>query len=118
MRYSKYGAKKTEYNGIKFDSKKEAERFQELLLLQKANKIKNLKLQPKYELQEKFILNGKTHRAITYIADFEYLDLEKNIIIVEDVKSSFTAKNEVFRLKEKMFLKKYGNKYIFRKVIR
>lgn len=118
MKYSKYGAKKTIVNGISFDSKKEADRFMELFILQKANKIKNLKLQPRYELQEKFKFNGKTYRAIYYVADFEYYDIERKATIVEDVKSKFTEKNELFRLKEKMFLKNYGDKYIFEKVIR
>ena len=118
MAYSKYKSKKTQYDGIEKKKKKEQERYIELLLLQKANKIKKLRLQPKYELQSNFKLNGKTYRAINYIADFEYFDNRSQQIIVEDVKSKFTAKNDVYRLKKKMFLKKYGDKCKFVEVIK
>ena len=102
MYYQKYGNKKVLINGIKFDSKKEANRYYELLLLQKSGEISNLELQPKFLLQEGFKKNGKTYRKIEYIADFKYIENGK--IIVEDVKGFST---EVFKLKNKLFEYKY-----------
>lgn len=103
-RYSKYNAKKTKIGGITFDSKREAQRYTELKLLLKAKKIKDLELQPKFELQPHYKKNGKTVRAITYIADFMYTDTETGKIVVEDVKGMRT---EVFNIKKKMLEYKY-----------
>ena len=50
MAYNKYRNIKTEVDGIKFDSKREAQRYQELKLLEKGGVISNLELQPKFEL--------------------------------------------------------------------
>lgn len=102
MSKSKYNAKKTLVDGICFDSKAEARRYQELKLLEKAGEIKGLVLQPKYLLQEAFEKNGKRYRAIYYIADFEYLD--GSAIIIEDVKGKKTA---MYQLKKKMFERRY-----------
>lgn len=103
----KYGNKKTIIDGIKFDSKKEAKRYNELKLLEKAHIIKELELQKKFELQPKFINNSNEHiRAIYYIADFYYYDNEQNKYIVEDVKGYRT---DVYRLKKKLFEYEYPN---------
>ena len=96
--YQKYGNKKVLINGIKFDSKKEANRYYELMLLQKAGIVSSLELQPRFLLQESFKKNGKTYRKIEYIADFKYIENGK--IIVEDVKGFET---DVFKLKNKLF---------------
>ena len=109
---SKYLAKKTIVNGIEFDSKKESGRYATLLLLQQSGRIKNLKLQPRFVLQESFKKNGTTYRKIEYVADFEYFDVKENKEIVEDVKSNFTEKDKVFRLKRKLFEYKYPDKTI------
>lgn len=110
MTRSKYNSIKTKVDGIKFDSKKEAERYQELKLLERAGIIKELELQPRFLLQDKFKLGGTTHRKIEYVADFKYWDKEKKVYIVEDVKG---VKTDVYKLKKKIFLKKYGLKYMF-----
>jgi hypothetical protein len=99
----KYRAKAMTIDGIRFDSKKEAKRYIELKMLEKAGKIKELKLQPVFLLQEGFHRNGKAIRQITYRADFEYID-EKGQKVVEDVKG---FKTDVYKLKKKLFLKKY-----------
>ena len=109
---NKYRAKKTTIDGITFDSRKEAMRYQELKLLEKAKVIKDLKLQPKFELQESFRREGETYRAITYIADFMYIDCATGKTVVEDVKSKGTV-TQVYQIKKKMFLKLYGDKYDF-----
>ena len=105
--HAKYHNKKTEYDGIKFASKKEATRYCELKQLERAGIIKDLRLQPRYTLQEKYEINGRKERAITYIADFEYYDNEKQKIVVEDVKSPAT-KTQVYRIKKKLFEKRYN----------
>lgn len=111
--YSKYRAKKTVVDGIKFDSKREAERYCELKLLEKAKKIRNLELQPRFLLQDKFKdKQGNTHRKIEYVADFLYIDkLGRNV--VEDVKGVLT---DVYKIKKKIFLKIYDDKYYFREI--
>ena len=71
---SKYRNKRTEYDGIKFDSIKEKNYYIKLKLLEKSGKIKDLKLQVKFELQPSFKFKGKTIRAINYVADFTYYE--------------------------------------------
>lgn len=103
MTNSKYHAKKIEWNGERFDSKKEFYRYQELLLLQRAGKISNLKRQVKIPLlPSQKDENGKViERAVTYIADFVYFDIEQNKAIVEDTKG---VKTPEYILKRKMAL--------------
>ena len=84
---NKYRNRKTIVDGIKFDSKAEAKRYIELKLLQKNGLITNLQLQPRFELQPGYKNNkGENIRAITYKADFSYIENGK--MIVEDVKRS------------------------------
>lgn len=62
---------KTKVDGIPFDSQKEARRFIELRSLLKAGKIRNLKLQPQFTLQESYVTpEGERVRAVRYVADF------------------------------------------------
>lgn len=102
---SKYYSRKVIIDGIKFDSKKEGNRYLELKLLLKARKIRDLELQKKFELLPKYKINNKTIRAISYIADFVYWDISKNEMIIEDTKG---FKTEVYKLKKKLFEYKYG----------
>ena len=101
---NKYHNIKTIVNGIEFDSKKEARRYQDLLYLQKSGYIENLELQKPFELQPSFKKNGKTIRAITYIADFYYFDILENKWVVEDTKG---VRTDVYKLKKKLFEYKY-----------
>jgi len=109
----KYLSKKTTIDGITFDSKKEGLHYVELKKLEKQGKISNLELQPSFLLQEGFKRDGKKYRPITYIADFRYIENGK--VIVEDVKSSFTAKDKVYKIKKKLLLYKYGD-FEFREI--
>ena len=109
--YNKYGASKTIVDGIRFDSSKEAEHYSSLRLLERAGLISDLKLQPVFVLQDAFNCNGKKYRAIKYIADFMYKRDDR--IIVEDVKGD---KTDVYKIKKKLFLKKYGDQFEFREV--
>ena len=87
-----------------FDSKFEAQRYQELAYLEKANVITNLRCQVKYELiPSQKRPDGTTERAVNYIADFVYSD-GKNVI-VEDTKG---VKTPEYVIKRKLMLQKYG----------
>ena len=101
---SKYKNKKTQVDMYVFDSAKEAKRYKELKLLERAGEISNLELQPRFLLQESFRKNGRVYRKIEYIADFQYIENGKTI--VEDVKGIQT---DVFKLKHKIFEKIYPN---------
>ena len=105
-RRGKYNARKVQIDGITFDRLKEANRYSELKLLEKAGLIKDLTLQPRFNLQESFKKNGKSIGKIDYIADFMYFDNEKKKTIVEDVKG---YKTDVYKLKKKLFERKYMN---------
>lgn len=104
MRYSKYRNKKVVVDGIEFDSKKEANRYKELKLLEKAGEIKDLELQKVFELIPSFKKNGKTYRKTTYKADFSYFDTKEGKYIVEDVKG---FKTDIYKLKKKLFEYKF-----------
>ena len=104
---NKYHNKIIIYNGIKFDSIKEKNRYIELKLLERAGLIKNLKLQYEFELQPAFTLNNKKIRKISYIAVFYYFDNKLNDYIVEDVKSEITKKDKTYCLKKKLFQYRY-----------
>ena len=101
---TKYHAKKTIVDGITFDSRKEAARYAELKLLERAGVISQLTLQPRFELQKSFKKNGKTYRKIEYVADFMYRDNKAEKTVIEDVKG---VKTEVYKLKKKLFEAKF-----------
>ena len=111
---SKYGNRKViDGNGNKFDSKKEKDRYSELLMMEKAGLIQNLQRQVHFELlpamYENVVIELKTkfkeerkcvYRATEYIADFTYLQDGQEI--VEDVKASIRFQDPVYKLKKKM----------------
>ncbi len=106
MSYSKYRAKKTIVDGIKFDSMREASRYGGLKILEKQGYVSNLRCHPQYPLQEAFVnCHGESVRKIVYVADFEYNDREGNLV-VEDVKG---FKTKEYILKRKLFLYKFRN---------
>lgn len=101
---NKYRNRKTVRNGISFDSQKEADRYDELMLMQCSGAIKDLKLQPEFTLQEAFKTpEGETVRAIRYRADFSYQrptepDCSGKVYwipVVEDVKGYKTKEYEI-----------------------
>lgn len=106
---NKYRNIKTEIDGITFDSRKEAEYYSDLKMQEKAGLISELELQPHFLLQDKFRYEGKTMRKIEYIADFKYID-EEGVTTVVDVKGQ---KTDVYKLKKKLFLAKYGENIHF-----
>ena len=104
QKQNKYKNKKVVVDGIKFDSKKEANRYLELKLMEDNDYIKDLELQKKFELIPKYEINGRKVRAMNYICDFYYYDVLNKKYIVEDVKG---MKTQVYKLKKKMFEYKY-----------
>ena len=117
----KYHNTKVVLDGIQFDSKREAQRYQQLKLMEKAGAICDLKRQVKYELIPAQYIDGKcVERAITYTSDFEYYILKplkvKTVMadpdaktigqhVVEDVKGMRTKE---YIIKRKLMLYKYG----------
>lgn len=112
MVYSKYGNRKVIVDDVIFDSVKEANRYQELKLMERAGAIKDLELQPRFELVPKFSHEGETFRKVEYVADFRYYDVGLDREVVEDVKG---YKTEVYKIKKKMLLHKFP-KIDFREV--
>lgn len=92
-RGNKYGNRKTVVEGITFDSQREADRYQELRLLERAGQIDSLTRQPKFSLD----VNG-VHVA-DYFADFQYRDSASGRWIIEDSKGMRTR---VYIIKRKL----------------
>jgi hypothetical protein len=125
MKRTKYQAIKTKVDGIEFDSRKEARRYRELLLLQRAGEIQKLRTQEKFvlipsqyetvETGEYYQLGSKkgipktkevcVEKAVVYVADFTYMENGK--LVVEDTKG-FKTKDYI--IKRKLMLKEYGIK--------
>ena len=99
---NKYKNKKVIVDGIKFDSKKEATVYQELKLLEKVGRIRNLRRQVRFELVPK----TDKFSAVTYIADFTYED-DSGLHVI-DVKSYFTRKMPLYIVKKKLMYYRYG----------
>lgn len=106
---SKFGAVKTEVNGVKFASKAEAERYKTLLEAQARGIISGLELQPRFTLLDKFECRGEKIRAIEYVADFRYALPGREV--VEDVKGMILPE---FKLKLKLWKRLFGESYEFR----
>jgi hypothetical protein len=104
QRNGKYNSIRTEANGIKFASKKEAEFYKKLLLLKQSGEIIDIQLQPEFILQEGYIKDGKKVRPIKYIADFMVKYKDGNVEIID---TKGFRKNKVYLLKKKMFHYKY-----------
>lgn len=116
-RTTKYNNKKVEYDGMKFDSKKERDRYIALVDAQERGEISDLQTQVKYilipaireayevQLKTKSVIKTRTlQKAITYTCDFKYFHNERQEWVVEDVKASALSASldKCFVLKEKM----------------
>ena len=105
---TKYRSVATESRGIKFDSKKEARRYEELILLLRAGEISDLRLQHNITLIEGYTdADGIRVKPMVYKADFTYFD-KSGKWIVEDTKSEITRKNRVYLNKKKLLKDKRG----------
>lgn len=102
MYFRKYRAKPTTIDNIKFASRLEANYYLELKMLKKVGVVKDIKLQPRFLLQEGFKKNNKYYRPIHYVADFEVKYANHTEIV--ELKGYETA---VWKIKQKMFEYKY-----------
>ncbi len=107
---SKYGNIKTERENLHFDSKKEADRFDRLMLMLKAGEIKDLRLQVEFTLQPAYTTpEGERVRAIRYLADFTYYRKTEDgwEYVVEDVKTKPT-RTRLYLMKKKLMIDRLG----------
>lgn len=103
-RAAKYRNRKTERDGIVFDSKREADRYTQLRLLERAGKIHGLALQPSFTLVDsRRNALGKVERAVVYVADFLYFEGDSRV--VEDAKGVRTPD---YVIKRKLMLDRHG----------
>lgn len=123
---SKYHNTPAERSGesanIRFDSQKEARRYDELMLMLKAGEIRDLRLRPQFTLQEAYTTpDGKRVRAIRYVADFSYERMRPYwkgyeahcpddgwYRVVEDTKGGKATQTPTYKMKKKMMQDKYG----------
>lgn len=105
---SKYGATKTTIDGLTFDSKKEAARWQVLCALERSGHLRNLSRQLPFALRVRDTVIG------SYVPDFLYEERVGDDWVqrVEDVKSPATKKKELYRWKRKHFEAEYGLKIL------
>ena len=128
---AKYHNKPTERvtasgKAIHFQSRKEARRYDELMAMLNAGKIRDLRLQVDFTLQEAYTdAEGKRVLAIRYKADFTYKKPpneqlygshtaywadqagEPWMLVVEDVKSRPT-RTKTYAMKRKMMKERYN----------
>lgn len=107
---SKYKNKEVVYDGIKFKSTKERDRYIDLLLLERDGQIKDLELQPRYKLIDgvKFSDGSRAKPALRYTADFRYIDCKTGQTVVEDVKSKITKESTDYKMRRHMMLAIHG----------
>ena len=129
---NKYNARKVVVDGIRFDSKAEANRYSQLALLQKRGQISGLELQPRFYLwvapininASKISTNKEMEKRKHpygdicidewdlvkigyYTADFRYRD-DNGKVVIEDVKSWATAQERSYRLRKRLVEALYG----------
>ena len=119
---TKYHNKPVIYNGERFDSKKELNRWQELKLLERTGRVCDLRRQVKYQLipaqrePDTIGKNGKPvkgkllEREVCYIADFDYYleqPGQKPLHVIEDTKGVRTSD---YIIKRKLMLYRYGER--------
>lgn len=93
---------------IRFDSQKEARRYDELMMLLAAGEITDLRLQQHYTLSEAFVTPaGERVPAIHYVADFAYRT-KGGALVVEDVKGGKATQTPVYRQKKVLMQNRYG----------
>ena len=79
----KYGNAITEVDGIRFDSRKEAKYYEDLLWQQRTGAVKSIELQPEFVLQPAYEVAGKKIRPIIYKADFKVTEASGHVYYVD-----------------------------------
>lgn len=107
--------KHTHSDGTVCDSKRELKRYNDLLLLQKAGEIRDLKVHPRYPIEIRGIkVRYPSGRQMAYVADFAYEEFytrelgcgrgDKWYGVIEDCKMSSGYRTEVYRIKKALML--------------
>ena len=105
---SKYHSTPAERGELRFDSQKEARRYDFLIERERRGEIRDLRLQVDFTLQEAYTdAEGRRVRAIRYRADFTYYEGTQGRQVVEDVKSRPTRTRE-YAMKKKMLKDRFG----------
>ena len=101
LKENKYNNRKVTVDGITFDSVKEASRWQELKMMERAGEIVGLNRQQRIEL----IPKTKLYQARYYVADFVYFDKRANKTVYEDCKGYRT---DIYKLKKALLYWRHG----------
>lgn len=99
---SKYRNEKTVVDGRTFDSRREASRYKDLRLMEKAEEITSLRL------QERFPIIVCREEICIYVADF-YYQRKDGVWIIEDSKG---VRTPIYKLKKKLVEAIYGIKIL------
>lgn len=99
MTRNKYGAKPQVVDGVRFDSKREADRWWDLRMLEKGGEISQLERQVTFVLAPAVNLHGEKRKkaALRYVADFRYFDPKAGHFVVEDAKGRDTPVSRIKR---------------------
>ena len=103
VRANKYHAHKCTVDGIRFDSRKEARRYEELKMLVVAGAITSIDLQPEFPITVRELWRADGHLVACgrFRADFRYIDLVSGEVVIEDAKSPAT-KTTAYRLRKRL----------------
>jgi hypothetical protein len=102
---TKYGAKPCEIGGEKYRSQREAARHQQLLLLERAGHIRDLRREVPFPLAPPVVIGSRKRPAIRFFADFTYYEAGKPGLVVEDSKG---VRTPVYRLKRHLMKAIHG----------
>jgi len=96
---TKYRAQPQVVDGVRFDSKRELQRWNYLQTIERVGKVAQLERQVVYELAPAVTLAGEKRKkpALRYVADFRYFDVEKGVFVVEDTKGRDTPVSRIKR---------------------
>lgn len=99
----------THADGTKLDSKRELRRYEDLLLLERAGRIRELEVHPRIPIcieGVQILMRSPGYpngRKLTYVADFRYVDIDHKhgttLEILEDVKMQSGHRTEVYKIK-------------------
>ncbi len=106
----KYRNKPVVVDGVRIDSRREARRWTELQIMERAGMIRDLQPQVTYILAPsvKIAGEGRARPAMRYTADFRYVDAKTGDVVVEDVKNPTTAKAADWRMRQHLMMSVHG----------
>ncbi|MCR9260754.1 MAG: DUF1064 domain-containing protein [Pseudomonadaceae bacterium] len=112
---NKFGAQKSESDGIKFDSKAEEKRYHHLKIRERLGEIRDLEVHPRWDLKGgEYALKIRSRRypdgkQCVFTADFKYFDIELEQVVIEDVKGIVT---DLMKLRIAAFEMFYGERVV------